>query len=346
MALTGTNGDNQTNIGSSKSIDFSIYDESSKEISVSNQKNPIEFWIPKDTSVSIQPYQFVNALNITQNQTDSNGFILNGFTLTGSNVSIHIQIKPNNSNTGYITLLKFGSNPIFVDTQTNINNQYYDVLNIYCPNDLIKNQPDLNDSFYLIFANMTKVNGFKGYVGYSIREISLTQLEINCFNKSLNNINSIFKKLSETKNQSSFSYNYFIRIYTSGCYYMNPFTSDWASNGMEILSDTNITHTHCVSNHLTTFAGGFIVLPSAIDFNNVWANASFLQNPVLYSTVIFLICLYILLAIWARYMDWKDSKKVGITLFGDANQNRENKYIYEIIVFTGNRPNAGTKSKV
>ena len=50
-------------------------------------------------------------------------------------------------------------------------------------------------------------------------------------------------------------------------------------------------------------------------------------------------------------MDYKDSLKCGITLlsnFDTENKDKEieKKYIYEIIVFTGNRLNAGTKSNV
>ena len=56
------------------------------------------------------------------------------------------------------------------------------------------------------------------------------------------------------------------------------------------------------------------MLPPAIDFNKAFANASFLDNPVIYSTVIALICIYVLLAIWARWMDVKDSKKQSTNL--------------------------------
>ena len=150
---------------------------------------------------------------------------------------------------------------------------------------------------------------------------------MNCINKSLNSIEDVLNQ-TETRikaagNQSSFTSNFWLRTYASGC-------------------------SHCVSSHLTTFAGGFIVLPNAIDFNHVLANASFLQNPVIYSTVIALICLYILLGVWARWMDKKDEDKCGITLIGNMkdHMNKEHRYIYEIICFTGNRLNAGTKSKV
>ena len=180
---------------------------------------------------------------------------------------------------------------------------------------------------------MSSVNGRKGYVGFSINE-----LNVNCENKSLN--------INETMNGTLVD-NFEIRVYTSGCYYMDMITKKWSSSGLEILIDSNETHFHCQSNHLTTFAGGFIVLPNAINFNYVWSRASFTQNPVIYTTVIVLICSYILLAIWSRYMDKKDEAKCGITVLGDDDfKERKNKYAYEICVFTGLRLNAGTKSKV
>jgi hypothetical protein len=230
-------------------------------------------------------------------------------------------------------MIKFGDNPSLI-------NHNYDSLNIFCPSDLLT---ESNDSFYLTFLNMTQVNGFKGYMGIAIRE--LESGSIDCQNKN-STTNEMLINLFSQKNYT-FTSDYWLRIYTAGCYYSDPITFEWSSYGMEILSDTSITQTHCQSNHLTTFAGGFIVLPPAIDFNKAFANASFLDNPVIYSTVIALICIYILLAIWARWMDAKDSKKQGVTLLGDEKcVNKEDKYAYEIIVFTGGRRNAGTKSQV
>ena len=307
---------------------------------------PVELWIPRDTSGLLAPFQLIDLINAAQNISNAKNLLMfHSFNLTGANVSIHIQIKPtnNDSSVGYLTLLKFGANPVFTQSQNNINKTDYDLTALFCPNDLQLNE---NDSFYLLFANMSLVNGFKGYVGFSVTKINLTQLGINCFNKSTNIIDLIISNLIVAKNQNEFTDKYYLRIYTSGCYYMDPLTDQWSSNGMEILPNSNLTHTHCLANHLTTFAGGFVVLPNEINFGQVWANASFLQNPVIYSTVIVLVCLYTLLAIWTRYMDWRDETKAGITILGNMSENVENKYIYEILVFTGNRPNAGTKSKV
>ena len=315
MALTGNNGDNETHIGFSRSITFSLYDETNLEVAVTNQLEPIDLWISRDPSVPIQSFKLVDALNANQSQSNSssnssspfqliNGFLVSGLNLAGSNASIHIQIKPASKSLSYLALLKFGDNPIL-----NENNKYFDVLSLYCPDDLVKEE---NDSFYLMFANMSRVNAHKGYVGFSIIEMNTTDLD--CQNKSVNSIETLIKLIKEKDN---FTDNFWLRVYSSGCYYMNTSSNVWTSYGMEILADSNLTHTHCLTNHLTTFAGGFVVLPNAIDFNYVWSHASFLQNPVIYSTVIALITLYIVMGVWTRYMDCKDEQKIGVTLLSN-----------------------------
>ena len=352
MALTNENGDNETNIRLSQSLGFTIYDANTNEIKVKNISKPLDIWIAREESVIFEQFKYVNVLNATAypNSTSLylnegqliNGFYVNGFNLTSANVSIHIQIKPNNTQVVYLSLLKFGINPSFLP-----NKLVYDILNIHCPSDLISEQ---NDLFYLIFENMSNVYRFKTlnsyYVGLSLIELPIEQ--IDCANKSLNTIETLLnitQNLTSHSNQTSFTDNFWLRIYLSGCYYTNETSYAWSSYGMEIMSDSNLTYTHCQSNHLTTFAGGFIVLPPAINFNYVWANASFVQNPVIYSTVIALVCFYILLGVWSRWMDVKDGRKVGFSILGDFKKE-ENKYLYEIIVFTGSRPNAGTISNV
>jgi hypothetical protein len=207
---------------------------------------------------------------------------------------------------------------------------------------------DTYGSFYLFFANMSQLNGHKGLLGFAIREIDSEILEkINCTEKTINTLNFFMtpQSISNGTKNASFLSDFSMRVFTSGCYYMDVKSGKWMSYGMEVLETTNITHTHCVSNHLTSFAGGWMVLPPQINFEYVLANASFLKNPTIYITVIVLVCLYILLAIWSRWMDRKDEQKVGITILNEED-NFENKYIYEIIFFTGARKDAVTDSKV
>jgi polycystin 1L2 len=185
---------------------------------------------------------------------------------------------------------------------------------------------------------MSQVNGFKGFVGFSVREMSLNEIDLYCTS------NSSGKSLSLIQNKVNFSSDFRIRSYSSGCFYYDLNTGKWNSDGMEIYKDTNIRQTHCFSNHLTSFAGGLVILPTAINFQFVFANASFTQNPLIYLTSILVTCIYILFAIWAKFMDKRDLKKLNIIPLKDNKPNDD--YFYELIVFTGDLNESGTKSKV
>jgi hypothetical protein len=76
----------------------------------------------------------------------------------------------------------------------------------------------------------------------------------------------------------------------------------------------------------------------------VFSNADFMKNKTVYVTLICVCILYILLVIYARYKDKKDVEKLGVTALPDNHTTDE--YFYQIIVFTGHRKDAGTKSKV
>jgi hypothetical protein len=68
--------------------------------------------------------------------------------------------------------------------------------------------------------------------------------------------------------------------------------------------------THCLSTHLTTFAGGFLALPVKINFKDAFANADFMRNKTIYITIICFCTFYLILVIFARHRDKKDVEKV------------------------------------
>lgn len=164
------------------------------------------------------------------------------------------------------------------------------------------------------------------------------EFELYCIEKNTTSIIPI------TRNMTNFTADFSLRIFSSACYYYDQKNGRWISDGVLIMDDSNIHFTHCKSKHLTTFAGGFLVLPPAINFEKVFANASFTENPTIYITVIVISSLFIILFIVARYMDMQDSKKLGLNLLPDNNPYHD--YCYEMMVFTGSRRHAGTDSKV
>ena len=80
---------------------------------------------------------------------------------------------------------------------------------------------------------------------------------------------------------------------------------------MQIGPTTDHDQTHCLSTHLTTFAGGFLVLPAPVNWNYVFANAGFARNKTIYITLICAFIIYVLLVIFGRYKDKKDVEKVS-----------------------------------
>jgi hypothetical protein len=187
---------------------------------------------------------------------------------------------------------------------------------------------------------MTQVNGFKGFVGFSIRE--LTPNETNNFCQ--NNIKVNSDSFLFIQDYTNFTSDFMIRTYSSGCYYYDVNSGKWSSYGMEVYEDTNLLQTHCSSNHLTAFAGGLNLLPSAINFQYAFSNPSPTHNPFIYLVILLITLFYILFGLWAFWMDWTDSKKITVTFMEDNYPS--DLYFYEIIVFTGDKDESGTNSKV
>ncbi len=186
---------------------------------------------------------------------------------------------------------------------------------------------------------MTQINGFRGFVGYGIRELNSSEINSYCSNKSS------FNTLPTIQSEVNFTNDFMIRSYSSGCYYFDTNTGKWSSNGMDNYEDTNLEKTHCMSNHLTSFAGGLVILHSDINFQYVFVTNLLGKSFLVVIFLILITCLYILFAIWSRHMDIQDEKKMNLVLLKD-NETSTDSYFYEIIVFTGTKRESGTQSKV
>jgi polycystin 1L2 len=199
-------------------------------------------------------------------------------------------------------------------------------------------------AFYNFMLGMNSNTKDKTSVSYGIRQLTPEELNTHCIP---NRNTTTFKEKPVpyiTPNEIKFTRNFEIRTYLSGCYYYLVNEGKWTNDGTIVGPDTNITHTHCITNHLTEFAGGLVILPNEINFDLAFENPSFTSNPIIYSTIIAFMCAYIIFAILARLQDKQDIKRVGVTPLID-NKTDEH-YYYEIVVFTGTRPQSSTTSNV
>lgn len=175
--------------------------------------------------------------------------------------------------------------------------------------------------------------------------------------RELNPSETIDGTLPIPREQLLFTSDYELRLFSSACLYLDEH-EHWRSDGLKVGPESNQHETHCFSSHLTKFASGFVVLPAPVNWNYVFANADFMKNKTIYLTVITVAVIYLALAIYARYFDKLDLQKVrfrltaslilsvqlGVTPMLDNHQ--ADQYFYQILVFTGLRNGAGTKSKV
>ena len=117
----GENGEIM-NIGNSALIGLSYFDKNRKNISVNNLSETITILIDQNIHNKLPAFEYINTSNITS------GLARTGFYLNGSNVSLHIQILPLFRSIAYLTLLKFGGNPLITD-------DFYetDLWDVFCP---------------------------------------------------------------------------------------------------------------------------------------------------------------------------------------------------------------------
>ena len=279
------------NTSASRSISFTILDRDGNEVAVAtDSSHPIEIIIPRDENLPIPPMllQNVTSLSLLAHAQTFNLHFVNLSTLASS-FSIHLEMHPLNRNRSYLLIYKFDQPPRLNSSISDI-----DGWSLLCPSML-----------HTFFLNNQQTSGHRSII-FGIRQLNGTDAQDRCTNQSTH------ADPPRSDQPFRFTDNYELRLYTSGCYYLDV-DHRWRSDGLLVGPLTNLSLTQCLSSHLTTFAGGFVVLPEPINWNYVFANADFAKNKTIYLTVICAAILYIVFMIYARYYDKKDIEKVGDT---------------------------------
>ncbi|KAM6430104.1 polycystin-1-like protein 3 [Liasis olivaceus] len=136
-----------------------------------------------------------------------------------------------------------------------------------------------------------------------------------------------------------------ITCFVSQCVFWDEHQRSWNSYGCRVGPKTTPGDTQCLCNHLTFFGSSFFVMPNTIDVSKtVELFATFVDNPVVVTTVGCIFLAYLLVLIWARRKDIQDDAKVKITVLEDNDPFAQ--YRYLVTVYTGHRRGAATTSKV
>ncbi|OXB62704.1 hypothetical protein ASZ78_003064 [Callipepla squamata] len=136
-----------------------------------------------------------------------------------------------------------------------------------------------------------------------------------------------------------------VTCFASRCVFWDEQQGNWNSFGCQVGPKTNSRSTQCLCNHLTFFGSSFFVIPNAVDVSKTaQLFGTFVDNPVVVTTVGCIFLIYVLVVIWARRKDIQDDAKAKITVLEDNDPFAQ--YRYLVTVFTGHRRGAATTSKV
>ncbi|GAB0195474.1 polycystic kidney disease protein 1-like 2 [Grus japonensis] len=108
-----------------------------------------------------------------------------------------------------------------------------------------------------------------------------------------------------------------VTCFASRCVFWDEHQGNWNSYGCHVGPKTNPRSTQCLCNHLTFFGSSFFIIPNAIDVSKTaQLFGTFVDNPVVVTTVGCIFLVYVLVVIWARRKDIQDDAKVTLTLYG------------------------------
>ncbi|XP_013386006.1 uncharacterized protein LOC106155635 isoform X2 [Lingula anatina] len=120
-------------------------------------------------------------------------------------------------------------------------------------------------------------------------------------------------------------------------------TSDTTSSGGTSSGGTSVAATPKKAASKSWFGGGFSIPMNTIDFTDSAFN-KLDENPIIFATMIGIVCFYMVMCIWARKQDKIDELKAGTSPLPDNDPRH--KYLYELLVYTGGRSGGGTTAKV
>jgi hypothetical protein len=203
----------QANTNLSTSISVSILDQYGNEIPIqTNLSNPIEILIPRDPNLIISSMILQNVLSLNSN-THNQIFNLHYVNITSTlTVSIHFEIHPLNTNLAYLFIYKFDQSP-----RLNSSINQTDGWTLLCPSNLT------NESIYTYFADNQQTAGHQSVI-FGLRELNSTEVIDYCSQSQITNPPITDKRFN-------FTSNYELRLYTSGCYYLDA-NNNWQSDGL------------------------------------------------------------------------------------------------------------------
>ena len=213
MERLSSHSSNQIQTNLSRMISLSILDTNGNSIDVkTNRNDPLIIFIPHDPSVQRPSMSLQNVTMMTNLSLFNYHFVS---LISKQNQSIHFEFESLNENLSYLFVYRFDLLPIY-----NRSHQFIDGSFLFC------STTTRNSSIYKFYLDNEQTFGHRSiYLG--IGELNDSEVEHFC---SSNQSNRTFLRDDQQRN---FTSNYFLRLYQSGCFYLDD-QNQWKSDGLRV----------------------------------------------------------------------------------------------------------------
>ena len=131
-------------------------------------------------------------------------------------VSVHFEMHPLNTSLAYLFIYRFDAAPIL-----NTSHQQIDGWSFFCPHSV----GVTNDTIYNYFIDNNRTKDHQSLI-FGLRQLNATEQSDQCSNASVT-----LQQPPVSNQPFNFTSNYELRIFTSGCYYLDA-NNNWKSDGV------------------------------------------------------------------------------------------------------------------
>ncbi|XP_059084074.1 uncharacterized protein LOC131881274 [Tigriopus californicus] len=319
-----------------KQIDITVYNDKGGLVDISNMAVNIDIIIgrmkkkgPEAVTFGKRHQALVNVANRVKalKRRNKPQLIYHYLNVTRPYSTLNIQVKVDDPETSRLIVLgRYQSLPTltkcdFIKPLIDVTNKDEGFIDWFIPAESINNR---TGKWYFGVASVADVKG------------NLTELFAD---QTCNDLNIGKDWLQDDFNTTTYT----LQTYTSGCYYFNTSIEVWESIGVTVYNASKL-ESGCGTNHLSSYGSGWFPEVNTIDFEFVFAHASFEDNLTIYMLLIITFLLYIIGMIFAIIQDLRDEKKLLVPVLADNYP--EDNYLYEIEVETGPLASHGTTSNI
>jgi len=224
-------------VAGSGTVGLSLSNEDNSVISVGNSTRLISVKVPRPVGFSLPEFEVVNVSNSSRGNSSSEVVLVTrAFRVSVPMSAVFVQVRPGDLGLGYFLWVNRGGVPLY-----NATVKRYERIKAFCPFEL-RAGAEGEAGFYQFFMNMNETSNFTGVLGVGVREMVDEEFRRHCVDGG--EVNGTSRLEPVVDGNIKFTADFGLRSFTGNCLFFDEETNKWASEGVEMLEDTDHEYTH------------------------------------------------------------------------------------------------------